>query len=87
VSNDGRVGPNSLHGIFEDYVTAHGSKAKDYNSFISKADADEQTYERILSYITDEMLAPTSSPYTSGTRIIKYKDKDTDRIEIYIKDK
>ncbi len=86
ISNDGRVGPNSLHGIFEDYITTHGSKAKEYNLFISKADASSDTYQQILKYITDEMLAPSASPYTTGTRIIKYKDTDSDKIEIYIKE-
>jgi hypothetical protein len=33
------------------------------------------------------MIAPFSSPYAGGTRILRYKNKDNDRIDLYIKPK
>lgn len=92
IANGGRVGPTSIHGIFEDYINREGvgdkfNAPKNYRSFISKEDASSKTYDKILKYLTDEMLAPFSSPYTTGTNILRYKDKDTDKIELYIKPK
>ena len=92
IANGGRVGPTSIHGIFEDYINREGvgdkfNAPKNYRSFISKEDASGKTYDKILKYLTDEMLAPFSSPYTTGTNILRYKDKDTDKIELYIKPK
>lgn len=92
IANGGRVGPTSIHGIFEDYINREGisdkyNAPKNYRSFISKVDASETTYNKIVKYLTDEMLAPFSSPYSSGTSILRFRDKDTDKIELYIKPK
>jgi hypothetical protein len=59
---------------------------KNYRSFISKADASNSIYNKINEFITDEMMAPFASPYSTGTDILRYRDKDTDKIELYIRE-
>lgn len=89
IANGGRVGPTSLHGIFEDYMTQERNNhpPKSFREFVSNADASEKTYKAILGFLNDEMIAPFSSPYAGGTRILRYKNKDNDRIDLYIKPK
>ena len=89
IANGGRVGPTSMHGIFEDYINKgrRNHPPKSFQRFVSNADSSEGIYDAILGFITDEMIAPFSSPYTGGTRILRYKNKDNDRIDLYIKPK
>jgi hypothetical protein len=82
----------SMHGIFEDYINREGidekyNAPKNYRTFISEADSSPSTYKILMNFLTQEMLAPFASPYSYGTRILKYRDKDTDKIELYIKPK
>jgi hypothetical protein len=90
IANGGRMGPTSLQGIFEDYINREGvaeayNAPKSFRTFISKADSSEAIYEKINDFITDEMMAPFASPYSTGTDILRYRDKDTDKIDLYIK--
>ena len=90
IANGGRMGPTSLQGIFEDYINREGvsdayNAPKSFRTFISKADASEAIYGKINAFITDEMMAPFASPYSTGTDILRYRDKDTDKIDLYIK--
>lgn len=82
IANNSKVGPTSLQGIFEDYVTI-SSEAKSFRDFISQQDSDPNVYKKIITYLTPEMLAPFSSPYIGGSDLIKYKDKNSDTIEMY----
>lgn len=84
IANNSKVGPTSLQGIFEDYVTT-SKVAKDFQNFVSKVDSSSESQRYILKYITPEMLAPFSSPYAGGSDLIKYKNRDDDTIEIYKK--
>lgn len=83
IVNGGRVGPNSMHGIFEDYIET--SIPTNFREFESKADSNPETFSLLYDFLSDEMLAPFSSPYTTGSRIIKYKDNDTGNVNLYIK--
>lgn len=92
IANGGRMGPTSLQGIFEDYINKEGTSInydapKNYRRFISKMDSYKGAYNLINSFITDEMMAPFGSPYSGGSDIIRYRDKDTDKIELYVKTK
>ena len=82
IANNSKVGPTSLQGIFEDYVIT-SSKAKSFRDFISQQDSNPNVYDKIVTYLTSEMLAPFSSPYIGGSYLIKYKDKNSDTIEMY----
>lgn len=84
IANNSKVGPTSLQGIFEDYVTT-SKVAKDFQNFVSEVDSSSESQGYILKYITPEMLAPFSSPYAGGSDLIKYKNRDDDTIEIYKK--
>ena len=84
IANNSKVGPTSLQGIFEDYVTTSKS-AKDFQNFVSEVDSNPRSQQAILKYITPEMLAPFSSPYVGGSDLIKYKNRNDDTIEIYKK--
>lgn len=84
IANNSKVGPTSLQGIFEDYVTT-SKVAKDFQNFVSEVDSSSESQKYILKYITPEMLAPFSSPYAGGSDLIKYKNRDDDTIEIYKK--
>lgn len=86
IANNGKNGPNSLHGIFEDYLDREIPKS--YRSFISNVDSNQDEYLfKIKGFLSDEILAPMSSPYTTGSLLIRYKDKDSGQINLYEKEK
>lgn len=85
IANGGKVGPTSMHGIFEDYVDE--SAPTSFRNFESEIDSNSESYYMLYDLLSDEILAPFGSPYSGGTRILRYKDKDTGKIELYIKPK
>ena len=72
IAYKGKQGPTSLHGILQDYT---GSIVKDYRQFIGEVDNNPELRQVMADFITDEMLAPKTSPYKRGSRLIKYFDR------------
>lgn len=81
ICNNGKLGPTSLHKIFEDYLNE--DVAAEYKEFIAKKEKDNKFYKMLKETITDEWLAPLSSPYTGGTDIFKYKNTNENRVYLY----
>ena len=87
ISNNGRVGRYSLHGALSDIDS---DIVKSYRHYIAEldnklTDVESKEYERMLSVLTDEVLAPTSSPFRGGSDIFKYKEKGKDYVTLYKK--
>jgi len=87
VSNNGRVGRYSLHGALSDIDS---NIVKSYRHYIAEldnklTDVESEEYKRMLSILTDEVLAPTSSPFRGGSDIFKYKEKGKDYVTLYKK--
>lgn len=83
ICNNGKFGPTSLHKIFEDYLDSY--RAQDYKHFIAEKDRDLDFYQDLVKTCTDEWLAPMSSPYVGGSKILKYKDQNNEQILLYKK--
>lgn len=81
ICNNGKFGPTSLHKIFEDYLDSE--IAQSYKHFIAGKDRDEAFRTQLIEDCTDEWLAPMSSPYIGGSKILKYKDQNTEQILLY----
>lgn len=92
ICNNGKLGPTSLHKIFEDYLNE--DVAANYKEFIAKKEAEgkefvdgekeeSKFYKMLKDTVTDEWLAPLSSPYTGGTDIFKYKNTNENRVYLY----
>lgn len=83
ICNNGKFGPTSLHKIFEDYLDS--SLAQSYKHFIAEKDRDLDFYQDLVNTCTDEWLAPMSSPYIGGSKVLKYKDQNNEQIILYKK--
>lgn len=83
ICNNGKFGPTSLHKIFEDYLDSY--RAQNYKHFIAEKDRDLNFYQDLVDTCTDEWLAPMSSPYVGGSKILKYKDQNNEQILLYKK--
>lgn len=83
ICNNGKFGPTSLHKIFEDYLDSY--RAQNYKHFIAEKDRDLDFYQNLVKTCTDEWLAPMSSPYVGGSKILKYKDQNNEQILLYKK--
>lgn len=83
ICNNGKFGPTSLHKIFEDYLDS--SLAQSYKHFIAEKDRDLDFYQDLVNTCTDEWLAPMSSPYVGGSKVLKYKDQNNEQIILYKK--
>ena len=83
ICNNGKFGPTSLHKIFEDYLDS--SLAQSYKHFIAEKDRDLDFYQDLVETCTDEWLAPMSSPYVGGSKVLKYKDQNNEQIILYKK--
>ena len=83
ICNNGKFGPTSLHKIFEDYLDS--GLAQSYKHFIAAKDRDLDFYQNLVDTCTDEWLAPMSSPYVGGSKILKYKDQNNEQILLYKK--
>lgn len=83
ICNNGKFGPTSLHKIFEDYLDS--SRAQSYKHFIAEKDRDLDFYQDLVKTCTDEWLAPMSSPYVGGSKVLKYKDQNNEQILLYKK--
>lgn len=83
ICNNGKFGPTSLHKIFEDYLDSY--RAQNYKHFIAEKDRDLDFYQDLVKTCTDEWLAPMSSPYVGGSRVLKYKDQNNEQILLYKK--
>lgn len=83
ICNNGKFGPTSLHKIFEDYLDSY--RAQSYKHFIAEKDRDLDFYQDLVKTCTDEWLAPMSSPYVGGSKILKYKDQNNEQILLYKK--
>ena len=87
ISNNGRVGPRSLHGIMQDF---EGQIVDSFRESIAKQDiklTDESSpeYQKIVSILSDEVLAPFSTPGRGGSNIFKFKEKNSDAVTLYEK--
>jgi len=62
---------------------------KDYRDSISDMDETlvegSEEYAKIISTLTDEVLAPFSDPWKGGSKTFKYKDKNSDQVILYRK--
>lgn len=85
ICNNGKLGPNSLHKIFEDYLNS--DIATSYKQFISLCDQSALYFDSLVDCCTDETLAPTGSPWAGGSDLIKYKDLNAEKMLLYKKDK
>lgn len=83
ICNNGKFGPTSLHKIFEDYLDSY--RAQNYKHFIAEKDRDLDFYQDLVKTCTDEWLAPMSSPYVGGSRVLKYKNQNNEQILLYKK--
>lgn len=83
ICNNGKFGPTSLHKIFEDYLDSY--RAQSYKHFIAEKDRDLNFYQDLVKTCTDEWLAPMSSPYVGGSKVLKYKDQNNEQILLYKK--
>lgn len=83
ICNNGKFGPTSLHKIFEDYLDSY--RAQSYKHFIAEKDRDLDFYQDLVKTCTDEWLAPMSSPYVGGSKVLKYKDQNNEQILLYKK--
>lgn len=83
ICNNGKFGPTSLHKIFEDYLDS--GLAQSYKHFIAEKDRDLDFYQDLVNTCTDEWLAPMSSPYVGGSKVLKYKDQNNEQILLYKK--
>lgn len=83
ICNNGKFGPTSLHKIFEDYLDS--GLAQSYKHFIAEKDRDLDFYQDLVNMCTDEWLAPMSSPYVGGSKVLKYKDQNNEQILLYKK--
>ena len=83
ICNNGKFGPTSLHKIFEDYLDS--GFAQSYKHFIAEKDRDLDFYQDLVNACTDEWLAPMSSPYVGGSKVLKYKDQNNEQILLYKK--
>lgn len=83
ICNNGKFGPTSLHKIFEDYLDSY--RAQSYKHFIAEKDRDLDFYQDLVNTCTDEWLAPMSSPYVGGSKVLKYKDQNNEQILLYKK--
>lgn len=83
ICNNGKFGPTSLHKIFEDYLDS--GLAQSYKHFIAEKDRDLDFYQDLVKTCTDEWLAPMSSPYVGGSKVLKYKDQNNEQIILYKK--
>jgi hypothetical protein len=84
ISNNGKLGRKSLHSIFEDY---HGNIVKSFNESIAAQDkllteSDRAYRVFIKSVLTDEVLAPFSTPWKGGSDLIKYKNPKTGNVDL-----
>jgi hypothetical protein len=84
ISNNGKLGRKSLHSIFEDY---DGTIVKSYNESIAAQDKllteSERAYRIFIkSVLTDEVLAPFSTPWKGGSDLIKYKNPKTGNVDL-----
>lgn len=83
ICNNGKFGPTSLHKIFEDYLDS--GFAQSYKHFIAEKDRDLDFYQDLVNACTDEWLAPMSSPYVGGSKVLKYKDQNNEQVILYKK--
>lgn len=87
ISNNGRVGRRSLHGIMQDF---DGQIVDSFRESIAQQDmklTDESSpeYQKIVNILSDEVLAPFSTPSRGGSNIFKFKEKNSDAITLYEK--
>ena len=82
IAFDGRMGPRSLHAIFEDY---NGAPIQSYRDYIAYADMnrDGEIFDRLNEYLSNDILAPVSTASRGGSNIIKVKNPEADSVEIW----
>ena len=51
--------------------------------FVDGEKEESKFYKMLKDTVTDEWLAPLSSPYTGGTDIFKYKNTNENRVYLY----
>ena len=81
ISNYGKLGPNSLHKIFEDYEQV-SEVAKHFRQVISNLDKNQnKTLDLLYKTISDDFIAPISSPYAKVSSIIRYINPELGVVE------
>lgn len=81
ICNNGKLGPTSLHKIFEDYLNK--DVAAQYKQFVASKEKDGDFFKMLQDTVTDEWLAPLTSPYSTGTRVLKYKNTNDNKVYLY----
>ena len=86
ITNNGKIGPRSLHKIFNDYIKTRGpgSLPYSYRKFINEKDSDPTTYEKIVEFLgKGYMISPIVSNLNSrnGT-IVRYRDSEAGKVLI-----
>ena len=86
ITNNGRIGPRSLHKIFNDYIKSRGegSLPHSYRAFINEKDSDPNSYDEIVEFLgKGYMIAPIVSTISSknGT-IVRYRDSELGQVLI-----
>ena len=84
VSTNGKLGPTSLHKIFEDFQDSN--LALSYKQFIAEKETDNNFYEELKDSLTDTWLAPFSSPFAGNSNLFKYKDANQEQVFLYRKE-
>lgn len=91
ITTNGKLSPTSLHGIFEDYLL--DEPARSFHKKIAEYDQskDKQEgvyvgkYGQLMKSISDEDIAPFSSPYSGGSDLFRSLDRETEEISIWEK--
>ena len=81
ICNNGKLGPNSLHKIFEDYLDSN--IATSYKQFIAEKDKDGEYLTKLKDKCSDSVLAPIGNPWVGGSKILKYKDLNAEQMLLY----
>ena len=80
ITTNGKMGPKSLHKIFNNYIETKGpgSLPYSYREFINSKDSDPNTYREVVQFLGDGyMIAPITTPTGGGGTVIRYRDLET----------
>ena len=83
ITNNGKMGPKSLHKIFNNYIETKGpgSLPYRYREFINNKDSDPNSYDELVKFLGDGyMIAPITTPTANGGSLIRYRDLEKGNI-------
>lgn len=81
ISTNGKLGPTSLHKIFEDYQNS--DIINSYKLYSASKENNPIFFRQLNLALTDEWMAPFSSPFRGGSKFFKYKDNNTHQVYFY----